>query len=340
LRRRSAARPWLIGICGAAALQLKLTALPLLLAVGVVVWLRPAAGRARALALIGGLALVPFALGAALYASLGKFAAYADANVGATVRRAGGLKPPLSDAYPEILRQLRVLAPALELAPLAWPASRTSRVWIAWLWFAGAVLAIVGAGELYYRHFFMAVAPVAVLGGIGLARLGVLLRRPRAVAAFALLLTFALHSYFEVVQSARYAFNRGVLRRIDWRLTHAERLAAALRPWLAREGPSLFLIQEDPYLYDTLQVRAPTPYAFSGLLLEPRLWPMLGFAGTGELRRVLQTRPRVLVSGKLDGAFDPVAVALVETAEKDYRPAGQVDASTIYILNAPRAGGS
>ncbi|MDQ2858671.1 MAG: hypothetical protein M3R53_08495 [Candidatus Eremiobacteraeota bacterium] len=332
-------RPRLVRIAAAAlaaacALQIKLVALPLVALVAFEAAYRCPGARARSLATFTSLALAPFGLEALLYARGDAFAALWDANVGATLRRAFAVGGHVRrDNAGQWFAQLRVLGPAMELALVAAIARDRARYSVLWAWFGIAALTVGVSGEFYDRQFLLLVPPVALLGTVGLTKLANAWRAERVVIAVALLITLGLHDYYEVAQSVRILAHRAA-GDSNWRAGHFALVRDALHAQLGGDR-SLYVVQDSPMLYDALGANAPTRFAFSGNLLEPAMWPMLGFRGRDELARVLAARPHVIAAGRLDGALDPASTALLKTVLKtDYRVAGVADGTTIYALRS------
>jgi len=334
-RRAWPGRAAYAGLAAAAALQVKLIALPLVVAIGVALVARVPAARARVLAIFAGVACAPFLFEAWLYARAGVFAEFWDANVEATLRRAATLRGGLRrDNAPQWFAQWRVLAPAVELAPFALLHSQRAALVPLWFWLAAAALAVAGTGEFYDRHFLLLVPPAVSLGTFGLAALLERFERPRTLLATVGVLTFALHGYYEVAQSIGIVAHRTAGRDRVWRAGHYPLVREAVRAALG-DDRSLYVIEDSPRLYDDTGAAPPTAYAFSGDLLEPPMWPMLGFRGREELLRVLATRPHIIAVGTLGGNFDPAGVAAIRALlAKEYRFVGEADRTAIYRLRA------
>jgi hypothetical protein len=282
--------------------------------------------------------VAPFAGEAVLYASAASLGAFVDANVGATLRRATGLRGGLlvRNLW-EIPEHLRILAPQLELAPLAF-AYRNRYVVACGAWFAAAVVSIAAAGEYYPHQFVVVHAPVALLGALGLRwaldASGASRRTARGVAIAALLLTFGLHDYYQVVHAGRVivARSRGIATS-----TGADEPAVvqAIRATgLARDG--LFLIQQSPYIYDELGVAAPTRFAYTDHLLDLRMTSMTGVDARRELSRIFDSRPAIVSIGDLTAPqLDPSLVALVRgRLARDYVARRDAAGVTLYRLRA------
>jgi hypothetical protein len=323
----------LSSIAAAAALQMKLTALPLVAAVAVMPALAIGRSAAPYCIAFAAIVLVPFALEAALYARAGALPAFLDANVFATVRRASAGVAPSSARAVQWMEELRILAPAIEFAPVAF--FRLSRGGVvAALWLAGAVAAIVGAHEYYARHLELLVPPVAMLGSLGALRCADAFRgRARtAFLAATVIATFFLHDYFEVTQGARALVYRYVLRAPDWGIGDYTLVRSAIENAMHGDR-SLYAMQVSPEIYADLDAPPPTRYIFSANLLEKPMWPMLGFSGRSELARILATKPHVIAVGPPGDGVDAGGIELLEsTLAHDYRLVATVRGVLIYTL--------
>jgi hypothetical protein len=323
------------GLLASCALQMKLSVLPVIAVPALVM----ASRSRRPFATVASYALAalsPFAFEAVLYARAGALPALVDANAGATFRRFAGLHGGIvRENLVWFVRQLRELAPALELAPFALPASVNARRSLSWGWLAAALISIAAVGEFYDRQFVLTVAPVALLGGLGLRAVTERVRVPRsAVLALVFVATFALHDYWETAQTLGIAYGRGVLHEPAYREGSYASLLRALRR-LPRG--SLFVIQESPLLYVDYGVASPTRFPYTDHLLDPRMTQMTGVPGTRELARIFARAPRIVIAGDISPArFDPAAVAFVQRClARDYRSVGKSDGATLYERATP-----
>ncbi len=331
----------LSGLLAGFAVQLKLSAAPLL-AVPAIVMARRAR---RPLAIVAAYALAalsPFAFGAALYASAGALPAFLDANAGATLRRVVGLHRGIAqENFGWFVAQLRILAPALELCLFALPASANAKRIASWGWFAAALLSVTAIGEFYDRQFILIEPPVALLGGIGLrVCIDALRSRPlllRAAPLLVFVVTFALHDYWETEQAVALAYRRVVLREPAYDRDMYAALVHAIR---RQAGGSLFVIQESPLLYYDLDVASPTRFPDTDHLLDPRMTQMTGIDGRREVARIFSRDPRIVVVGDVHEArFDPATVGFIERRlARDYRVVEIIDPrTTLYVLSGPLA---
>ncbi len=340
MRRPRALRTalWCGLLCGA-ALQMKLTALPLILPIGFIL-VRYARRPLATAALAAAATLAPFGVEAAFYAGAGASTALWDANVGATWRRFAGLHQGIVTENVEWLwRQLRIMAPPLELTAVAAALRcRDAAAFAAtWGWLVAALIAVLGPGEFYNRQFVLVQAPVALLGAIGLRMAtdwtG---RRAGMVAVLVFVATFALHDYWKSEQAFVRVQHWDVLGQRSWREPGYDRDLALLRRFNVHS--SLYVIELTPLLYDAVGAAAPTRFADSDLLLEKRLQPMIGQNGAHELVRIFTREPRfVIVGGRLSEArFDRHAVAFVHAQlAREYRAAGSSGYATLYERRTP-----
>ncbi len=334
-RPRTAWRTVAVGLLCGAALQMKLTALPML-APAYAVLLSAAQRPMRTCALVVVVTLAPFGIEALLYAHAGAFLAFWDANVSATLRRAFSLRRGVHvENLGWIVQQVRVLAPAIEMVPFAVLLRRrgTPAFAAAWGWLGSAIVAVAAAGEFYDRHFVLVEAPVALLGGIGLRIILERTRARRLVAAVVFVATFGLHAYWETAQAAGLLAHRVMLGQHAWREPEYDRVVAVLRRLDA--GRSLYLVQLTPLLYNALGSNAPTRFADSDLLLDDDMAAMIGLRGESELKRIIDGKPRYVAVGGalLESRFDRRTVAFLRRALRaNYRVRARVGDTVVYQL--------
>lgn len=326
------------GLCAGLAMQMKLTALPFAGLLAVLVAYQNGRGAVRSLAVFAAACALPVVPELIVYARAGHLQLLYDANIGATLRRftaIGGADPRAGNAR-DAFAQLRVLAPSVELALFALVPPRVRGLGVLWAWLACALLAILLSREYYERMFFELVPPLAILGAIGAVRLGALLRRPRLVAVILVLGAFALHDYFTIRKTVQTAYARSVAHQYSYNREHLEYLVSGLRAY-TRGDRSIYVFQESPIVYVYLHARPPTRYAFSADLLEPKLWPMLGFAGERELQRIVAARPHYVLLGRPDGPRDD-ALTLAQFSQavrQRYRRVASIDGDPLYRLVQP-----
>jgi len=346
----------LAGLLAGCALQCKLSALPIaLVPLAVLAWPPPArggalAGRAAprgfAFAAFAAGFLVPVVADVAVYAFADQLRALWEANVGATIRRAQvrSLWSGFSLHRAVVFRQPRVLAPQLELALFALrPAANRSLIATAG-WLAAALLSIVAANEYPAWHFVLLTAPVALLGALGFVALGRALagRVPArilgALAVLTVLLTFALQDYYETVMGVRYFDHRVIGRDAAWRPDEFDTLLATIRR-VAPGDRSVVEFELSPYLYNALDIPAPTVFAYTDVLFDPRLSAMPPIDGPAELARILAARPHIVAAGNFahNVRYDPSRIALVNAIfARNYTPVAHGSDFTIYRLTSLR----
>jgi hypothetical protein len=311
-------RTALVGLLAGCALQCKLSAVPLAIVPAILVATRSAEILRTVVAFVAGFAL-PIVADVALYARANELPALWNANVGSTIRRAQSANGGDEFARNRVNfeRQFLALAPQVELAAFALMARANASRVASVGWLVAALLSIVAAGEFYERQFVLLTAPVAILGAIGFTNLRdkIAARGARRWAAIVtVLVTFALHDYFETNQTIAYGLHRIVLHDRTWRLDQTAQAYAALA-CLPRNAGELFLLEQNPYLYDLLDQPSPTKYAYSDHLLDPRLSIMANIDGDAELTRVLQTNPQYIVVSSLnDFRYGAERTARVRTA--------------------------
>jgi hypothetical protein len=289
-------------LCGL-ALQCKFTAVPLV-AIPIALLALHSRAALRTLVVFFTAFITPLIADVALYAAAHRLDALWNANVEATLRR--GASASHNELFARnrinVVRQLGAFAPQIEFALLGLSANvNRSRIASAG-WAIAALLSTVAAGEFYERQFVLLSAPVAILGAIGFTHVSSLVRSARwsrALVIATVLLTFGLHDYFETNQTIAFFVHRIVLGRHEWRPDQFDEVRSAMA--CASKGPGqLFLLEQNPYLYDVLGDPSPTVYAYSDHLLDPRLSLMAGIDGRAELQRVLHAHPRYIVVSHLD----------------------------------------
>jgi hypothetical protein len=333
------------GLLAGCALQCKISALPLALLPAIVLLAntRDRAARLRGVASFAGGFALPIVVAIAAYARAGVLPLLLSANVDATLARAGALNLTYYRANARyLLDQLRILAPHIELAAFARPGSVRATL-ATWGWLGTALVSIVGEGEFFHYQFVVLAAPVAVLGTLGLRRFatayGRTLRTRRALWAVAFALAFVLHDYYETMQGAGLAYHRTIARDARRHADDTSEVLAALTR-IAPAERSVLLIGQSPYLYDALGIAAPTRFTAPVIWFDPRLTPMGGNAARGELQRLFDAGPHVVVVSRLsDPTYDPGRVHLVRTwIASRYRPVYVGSTFTIYRANRPAAG--
>lgn len=312
-------------LLGGLALQIKTTAAPQCLALGLAaLWqLRPIgpvrlAGLALAFAALG---LLPTALVAAFYAGLGEFGWFWFASAASNVARVSATGQRL------VAQHLSALAPllAITLGGLyaAWrlnpPQNRPFYLLLCW-WSLG-VLAGIYLPNKVNLYYFAAFVPCALLLACPLidrtSRLGWV---PLAVlvGASALLLNVPRHM-------AESRMGRASLAQ----------LATVIRPHVGPQGPCLLVFDGPTALYRLTDSCLPSRVVYPDHWNDALERTSLGIDRMAELRRVLSNRPGAIVTGD-----DPVAEqdtqvqALIQaTLAREYVPAssGQIRSRTYHV---------
>lgn len=256
-----------------------------------------------------GVALAPTALAFAFYAEHGWASPFLFANF-----RSIGQRPathPLK-LLSRLVLTLGYAAPLLLAAGIALrsgdePTSERAhaRRMIAW-WLVAALIGFAGIGTLF-RHYFMPVLlPLAALGAPVLSLNG----RKRAGWTVAL---FATGAVFAIGISAHRLHKRGGDGQ------GVERLAAAIRP---RLNGCLYVFDGDPILYHLTGSCLPTRFAFPNHLSDRSEAPAIGVDASQEVRRVLASRPSVIVAGDdpTHNANRATWALVAQALHRDYRP--------------------
>jgi 4-amino-4-deoxy-L-arabinose transferase-like glycosyltransferase len=259
------------------------------------------------------LVLAPTALFALAYALRGDGWAFVEGSFLAPFRYALGRLP-----WPDAVRFSTVAALILiwpfvlaALAALRWAGrrgtgGRLTRTALAW--FGCATIAVVGPGFFFQHYFLMWLPPLALLAALGAWRLARLLRGGRRHLAFAAIVAAV------VVQSWLGALVPRLDRGIGFALPDPVReVAAAVRAELA-PGETIFVANYHPVVYFLAGAAVPTRFAFPAHLTGP-FHRVTGIDADAELRRILDSRPRVIVVDRgWWWSVRPEAAALIEAA--------------------------
>ncbi|HEV3157478.1 MAG TPA: glycosyltransferase family 39 protein [Candidatus Baltobacteraceae bacterium] len=332
--RRPLLRTLLGGLLAGFALQMKLTALTIVVPLGIFAALLSQRRRLSNAFAFMAAALLPFGIEAAMYAHAGALGVFSDANAGATLRRFLGRaaihSPVDADAW---LTQLRSAGPFLELAPLSVLVLRSPRVAIVWAWLVLQIGTLLLVGEYYQRNFYDLLAPLSLLGAIGVMQLARLLAKPRTVIVSVLLGAFLFHDYYTMRVGLTRVFERTLGGNPSFGRSNFEHLELSLRHIIGTDR-SIYVFQEPPILYDDLGAEPPTRYLLSADLIEPNLRPMLGFSGKDELNRILERRPHYIIVGYADRARDDLdeVRAFERSVVYRYRSLGSINGVLIYQL--------
>ncbi|RAI59927.1 ArnT family glycosyltransferase [Roseicella frigidaeris] len=279
--------------------------------------LRP--GRFLAMALAyAALVLLPTALFALAYASQGHLATFVDGSFLAPMRYSEA-RLSLAEALQRVQVAVMVLLWPLLLALVAllgWgrrrgTGGRLTRV--ALLWFACASLAIIGPGY-YFPHYFLIWLPaLSVLAALGAWRLARLARPRRALAVFAALVTVVAVEAWRQEATVRVGRGTGI-----WNPDPVQEVVRAVRARL-RPGDAVFIANYHPVVYALTDARLPTRFVFPAHLTG-NFTEVADLDTDAELRRILATRPRVVVvdRGWWWQMRPDAAALLTELLQRDY----------------------
>ena len=263
--------------------------------------------RSRPTALIGyaltlaGIALVPTLIAYAVYVGIGHGEAWWFANIRSIFLRVTPPGEPIAGRL--IGMALNLLIPA----GAAWfgvmRSGREAR-WVIGGWLVAAVMGVLAIPPYFNHYALPLVVPIAVLAGVGMAR-----SRPFAIlvgvsAAALLLLSGYPH---------------------DGQRRAARLQVAALATTIDRyRGDGcLFAFSAPPVLYEATGSCLPTRYPFGTHLTLISEAGAIGVDPIAELRRILATRPPVIVTGPPVGPVRRDPYALVAAAlMRDYVAVG------------------
>lgn len=285
----------------------------------------------RGSSLIGALALwtaaglLPTALAFGYFAAIGHGAEFYYANFVSI-----GQRGPYSHEYDELTRIVPRMLPLvlpmlLALGARPWRGGRddgaTYRLIAGWAF--AALISFVTFGSFFNHYALPLLVPFAVLAAAGFA-----IRWRHSGAALALLALAALTAA-NVKQAGEY---QGYLGDA----AYAARVAAAIE---AHRGDGcLFVYFGDPIYYQMTGSCLPTRWAFPYHLSLTREQPALGIDAMAELKRILDSRPTVILDRTLfDDNRSAVADALLgRYLARDYRLVGtfalRADATRVWAL--------
>lgn len=317
LRRRSAA----IMMMGGVLLQFKYTALPQCMFFGAgCMWLQWRAGAdARSLAFFAATACVlgifPTLVVAAYYAWLGAFDAFFYSNFLSIFERG-----KLSSDYLWHFGLLVAIgaAPFLALALGGVATARrnlSGREWGIWsliaLWTLANIISFVMLGSIYIHYFAPAMPGLVLIAApfLGRGHAG----RITGLVMLALLVVFT---------------------NLDWRISTSqsnraaiEQITAVASPHVDRNRNCLYVFDGPTALYRTTNSCLPTRYVYPDHLSNSMETNSIGTDSVGELRRILASRPTVIITASkpIVPRYNPEAAKLIHTAvARDYRRVGSV----------------
>ncbi len=281
-RSLSVRSSFIAAVLAGCAIEMKVTAVPIALSIGMFgVLASPAVGRA-ALAVLGGL-LAPAVISFVPYLAIGRVDAFIDANLGTVLRRIPG---PV--AHPHLYESLRweaeALFPAWALTLLAfarrWTSPERPLGFMILAWLAAALLSLVAVREFFGYHFITLIPPACLLAAWGFYRFWPARTSQRYALAIALL-AIAGHGigrYFALADPDQEA-----------------QAAAILRHLIAQQPGSLYVAQGDPALYVLTGEPIPTRFPYPQHLYSADMQAAANIDGTREVMRILNTHPHYIV---------------------------------------------
>lgn len=304
-RRGAAADAACIGAAGlifGAALQVKYQVFPEVAAISALfLWssLKRGAGISSTLKrtmLLVAAGLTPTALTVAYFAAHDALTAFIDANVRATVAY---VREPLEPA--DVLRGAKgglkaLLAPMLGslLFVAVWrrgagrgSAADLALLWVL-VWLAAAALDVLAPLKFWPHYFFALAAPLSLLAGLGVVRLGEEGRGGLITAGAILAALLALVGAVNMRDHMRLRANRTP----DVPTLIAARVRAG-----ADEG--VYVFDYNPVIYYLAAAKPPTRFVLPVEL--DRFSAAAGVDGPAELRRILAGRPRFIVRQAVPG---------------------------------------
>ncbi|WP_133365687.1 hypothetical protein [Qipengyuania sediminis] len=317
LQRGSAA----IMLLGGVLLQLKYTALPQCLFFGATcLWLQWRAGAnlgrlvrfAAAAALLG---IVPTLLVALYYLRLGAIESFAYANFLSIFER-GGLSAEYMAFYGMIVAICAFPYVALALAGMVRArralAGRPRAVWVlVALWTLANVIGFAMIGNIYI-HYFAPVLPGLILMASPFLGQGI---TGRVIGGLTLAFSLFLANFSSQIATSQS--NRAGIAR----------LTSLIAPHVDRQDACLFVFDGPTQLYRTTGSCLPTRYVYPDHLSNSMEADAIGTDSVAELKRVLASRPAVIVTASkpVVPRYNPQAASLIEDAvTRDYRRIGSV----------------
>ena len=316
IRWRGAGAMLLVGI----ALQIKYSALFEGLFFGLsLIWLSWRAAPRRAglfgdMTLWAGMALLPTLAALGFYTAIGQAPAFLYANFWSIAARGD---VPAADQWHGLsriaLRLLPFLVPLLivELAVprrlRSWRASRRAKAvhHFALGWLAASLIGVAAFGTFFNHYALPLLPPIAIAAAPAFAL------RPRNLGAL-----LAAASLLGVLIPYPIRVHKYYLRRGD--TAYVRQMAAAITPHL--NGGCAYIFYGEPIHYLLTHSCLPTRWAFPFHLSLEREAPALGVDAVTEVRRIIATRPPVVVDRLTgdDGINLPVQAVVRDALARDY----------------------
>jgi len=271
-----------------------------------------------------GLCLLPTALFSLAYALRGEFMAFLDGSFLAPFRYSHGRLPLPEAARLSLVAALVLTWPVVLAGLAAWrwarrrgADGRLARIGL--LWFAAASLAIIGPGFFFQHYFLIWLPPLCLLAALGAWRLSRLARAGRARLAFAFVIGAV------IADSWLGAFVPRLDRGIGYALPDPVREVAAAVAAEIAPGDRILVANYHPVVYFLAGAEVPTRFVFPAHLTGA-FGRVSDIDMDAEVRRVLESRPRVIVvdRGWWWTMRPAVAEAVSATLAQDYELAAKV----------------
>jgi hypothetical protein len=265
-----------------------------------------------------GLVLLPTTLFALAYAVQGDLAEFVDGSFLAPLRYSMA-RLTLAEAAQRVQVAVLVLLWPMLLAGVAvarWGlrrgrGGRLARV--ALLWFGCGSLAILGPGFFYPHYFLIWLPPLSVLAAMGAWRLARLARPRLAMAVFVALVAVVAAEAWRQEVTVRVGRGTGI-----WNPDPVQDVAKAVRARL-QPGEAIFIANYHPVVYALTDAKLPTRFVFPAHLTGG-FTQVADIDTDAELRRILATRPRLVVvdRGWWWHLRPSAAAILTEVLSRDY----------------------
>ena len=281
-------RAMLAMLLGGLALQVKYTVIPQCLFFGLyALWVEHSRGRslvqlARLAAAYALLGLAPTMLVALLYLAVGEFEAFWFANFISFFDRIPAQQGRWQDGYRILVGPVAILVLGGIYGAFRMTAPRVWSIWWLYLGFVAACTASVFLPSTVYGYYFAGLAAAAALAAVPMFDGKAVLR-----IAFSALL---LGAYLYILNiPARYAQSQE-------ERAQAQAFAAAIAPHVGAQDNCLWLFDGPTALYRLTGACVPTRYVYPDHMNNALETQALGVNQTGEVARILATKPGVIVT--------------------------------------------
>lgn len=301
-------------VLGGLALQVKYTVLPQCLFLGLyALWRQHRAGAslprlAGLAAIYAGLGLAPSVLVGLFYGLAGQFDAFLFANVLSFFERVPAPQGRWAANHAIGIAPLAILVAGGIYAAFRMARPRDFGLWLLLLgWAASSLASVLMPGTVYLYYYAAMAAPAA------LAALPLFDRAGPAKAALGLLIVLAFFSLLSLDERRAQSLAERQA---------ADDLALAIAPHVDAQENCLWLWDGPTALYRMTGSCVPTRFVYPDHLNNALETHALGIDQTGEVARILATRPGAIVTASRPMTLqNTTAAALVERAlRKDYQP--------------------